>query len=257
MVADTDKEIVGIVGVGRMGLAMLGHMIQHGYQTIACDISDEQLAKAREAGAQTVSSPAEMAKSASFVILGVGYDDEVNDVVLGENGLLDSLAAGSLIAISSTVSPETVKAIDKKAKPKKIEILDAPICRGRWAAHNGTLLALVGGDRGGRRTRAPGLFDVLFGYRPSRRSRPWPGRQGHEQPFALDQQHRAHRGRAIGFNYGDRSSKASRCAADKFGQKPSPGRLGYDELHLGPKRYASRFSYERQSRPYATRDGNG
>lgn len=145
MVADTDKEIVGIVGVGRMGLAMLGHMIQHGYQTIACDISDEQLAKAREAGAQTVSSPAEMAKSASFVILGVGYDDEVNDVVLGENGLLDSLAAGSLIAISSTVSPETVKAIDKKAKPKKIEILDAPICRGRWAADNGTLLALVGG----------------------------------------------------------------------------------------------------------------
>ena len=145
MVADTDKEIVGIVGVGRMGLAMLGHMIQHGYQTIACDISDAQLAKAREAGAQTVSSPAEMAKSASFVILGVGYDDEVNDVVLGKNGLLDSLAAGSLIAISSTVSPETVKAIDEKAKPKKIEILDAPICRGRWAADNGTLLALVGG----------------------------------------------------------------------------------------------------------------
>ena len=145
MVADTDKEIVGIVGVGRMGLAMLGHMIQHGYQTIACDISDAQLAKAREAGAQTVSSPAKMAKSASFVILGVGYDDEVNDVVLGKNGLLDSLAAGSLIAISSTVSPETVKAINEKAKPKKIEILDAPICRGRWAADNGTLLALVGG----------------------------------------------------------------------------------------------------------------
>ncbi len=158
MVADTDKEIVGIVGVGRMGLAMLGHMIQHGYQTIACDISDAQLAKAREAGAQTVSSPAEMAKSASFVILGVGYDDEVNDVMLGKNGLLDSLAAGSLknglldslaagslIAISSTVSPETVKAIDERAKPKKIEVLDAPICRGRWAADNGTLLALVGG----------------------------------------------------------------------------------------------------------------
>lgn len=145
MVADSEKEIVGIVGVGRMGLSMLGHMIRHGYQTIACDISDKQLAKAREAGAQTVSSPAEMARSASFVILGVGYDDEVNEVVLGESGLLNSLAAGSLIAISSTVSPETVKAIDEKARPKNIAILDAPICRGRWAADNGTLLALVGG----------------------------------------------------------------------------------------------------------------
>ena len=145
MAGDTDDEIVGIVGVGRMGLAMLGHMIAKGYRTIACDISEEQLTKARDAGAKTVSSPAEMAKSASFVILGVGYDDEVNDVVLGENGLLERLRPGSLIAVSSTVSPDTVKAIDEKAKPKKIDILDAPICRGRWAADNGTLLALVGG----------------------------------------------------------------------------------------------------------------
>ena len=145
MTADTEREIVGIVGVGRMGLSMLKHMIRHGYQTIACDISEEQLQKAREAGAQTVLSPAEMAKSASFVILGVGYDDEVNEVVLGENGLLNTLKAGSLIAVSSTVSPETVKAINERAAPKKIDVLDAPICRGRWAADNGTLLALVGG----------------------------------------------------------------------------------------------------------------
>ena len=127
MTADTEKEIVGIVGVGRMGLSMLKHMIRHGYQTIACDISEEQLQKAREAGAQTVLSPAEMAKSASFVILGVGYDDEVNEVVLGENGLLNTLKAGSLIAVSSTVSPETVKAINERAAPKKIDVLDAPI----------------------------------------------------------------------------------------------------------------------------------
>jgi len=145
MVVDSEKEIVGIVGVGRMGLSMLKHMIRHGYQAIACDISKEQLDKARKAGAQTVLSPAEMARGASFVILGVGYDDEVNEVVLGENGLLNNLKSGSLIAVSSTVSPETVKAIGEKAKSKQIDILDAPICRGRWAADNGTLLALVGG----------------------------------------------------------------------------------------------------------------
>jgi len=140
-----EKEVVGIVGVGRMGLSMLKHMIRHGYRTIACDISEAQLEKAREAGAETVGSPAEMAARASFVILGVGYDDEVNEVVLGDNGLLNTLKAGSLIAVSSTVSPDTVKAIDEKAAPKKIDVLDAPICRGRWAADNGTLLALVGG----------------------------------------------------------------------------------------------------------------
>ena len=145
MVTDAAKEIVGIVGVGRMGLSMLKHMIRHGYETIACDINEEQLEKAREAGAETVKSPAEMAARASFVILGVGYDDEVNEVVLGNNGLLQSLKPGSLIAVSSTVSPDTVKAIAEQAAPKNIDILDAPICRGRWAADNGTLLALVGG----------------------------------------------------------------------------------------------------------------
>ncbi|MEY4879369.1 MAG: hypothetical protein RJB62_838 [Pseudomonadota bacterium] len=145
MAENGTKEIVGIVGVGRMGLSMLKHMIRHGYETIACDISDDQLQKAREAGAKTVASPAEMAKTASFIILGVGYDDEVNEVVLGENGLLSALKPGSLIAISSTVAPDTVKNIEAKARAKNIDIMDAPICRGRWAADNGTLLALVGG----------------------------------------------------------------------------------------------------------------
>jgi 3-hydroxyisobutyrate dehydrogenase len=140
-----EKEVVGIVGVGRMGLSMLKHMVRHGYTTIACDISEEQLKKAREAGAKTVKTPAEMAKDASFVILGVGYDDEVNEVVLGANGLLENLKPGSMIAISSTVAPDTVKNIEEKARAKKIDVMDAPICRGRWAADNGTLLALVGG----------------------------------------------------------------------------------------------------------------
>jgi len=145
MAVNAEKEVVGIVGVGRMGLSMLKHMVRHGFATIACDISEEQLAKARDAGAKTVKTPAEMAKEATFIILGVGYDDEVNEVVLGPNGLLDTLKPGSMIAISSTVAPDTVKNIEEKARAKKIDVMDAPICRGRWAADNGTLLALVGG----------------------------------------------------------------------------------------------------------------
>src|SRR5262249_35420468 len=52
------KERVGIVGVGRMGLAMLKHLVKHGYQVTACDIDDKQLAKARDAGAATAKTPA-------------------------------------------------------------------------------------------------------------------------------------------------------------------------------------------------------
>jgi 3-hydroxyisobutyrate dehydrogenase len=140
------KERIGIVGIGRMGLAMLKHLVKRGYTVMACDLDEKQLAKAREAGAAVAETPAALAKSADFVILGVGYTDEVNAVVHSENGLLNALATGSIIAISSTVSPFTVQAIDVAARPRDIGVLDAPICRGRWAADEGTLLAMVGGS---------------------------------------------------------------------------------------------------------------
>jgi 3-hydroxyisobutyrate dehydrogenase-like beta-hydroxyacid dehydrogenase len=143
--ASAGKERVGIVGVGRMGLAMLKHLVKHGYTVTACDLDGAQLAKAREAGAASAGSPAELAKSSDFVILGVGYTDEVNAVVHGPGGLLATLATGSIVAISSTVSPATVQAIDAAAQPRDIGVLDAPICRGRWAADEGTLLAMAGG----------------------------------------------------------------------------------------------------------------
>ena len=139
------KDRVGIVGVGRMGLAMLKHLLQHGHAVTACDIDEAQLAKAREAGAATVKTPAEVARVNGFVIVGVGYDDEVNQVVLGPEGLLTALAAGSVIAVSSTAKPDTVKALDQRARAQGVDVLDAPICRGRFAAHAGTVRGLGGG----------------------------------------------------------------------------------------------------------------
>jgi 3-hydroxyisobutyrate dehydrogenase len=140
-----EKARVGIVGVGRMGLAMLKHLIRQGYQVTACDIDDKQLAKARDTGAAAVTTAAEVARAADFVIVAVGYDEEVRQVVLEVDGLLANLAPGSIIAISSTAKPDTVKALDEQAKVNGVAILDAPICRGRFAADDGTLLALVGG----------------------------------------------------------------------------------------------------------------
>jgi len=140
-----EKARVGIVGVGRMGLAMLKHLVKQGYQVTACDIDDKQLAKARDAGAAAVATLAEVARAADFVIVAVGYDEEVRQVVLEVDGLLANLAPGSIIAVSSTAKPDTVKALDEQAKGHGVAVLDAPICRGRFAADDGTLLALVGG----------------------------------------------------------------------------------------------------------------
>jgi len=139
------KERVGIVGAGRMGLAMLKHLIKHGYAVTVCDISEKQRDAARALGAVIATTPAEVGKASDIVVLGVGYDDEVNDVVFGKNGLAETMVRGSIIAVSSTAKPETVKAVAARVADKGIEVLDAPICRGRFAADAGTLLTLVGG----------------------------------------------------------------------------------------------------------------
>ena len=139
------KEKVGIVGVGRMGFAILKHLVNKGYDTIAYDINEKAMEASRGAGARIATSTAEVGKEATFVILGVGYDDEVKEVVLGKGGLLENMAPGGIIAVSATVSPDTVKALDEKTRAKGIDILDAPICRGRFFADAGKLLALVGG----------------------------------------------------------------------------------------------------------------
>ena len=138
------REKIGIIGAGRMGQPMVKHMLKHGYDVTAVDISRDNLEKCRAMGANVAVLPGDL-HDCSFIILGVGYDDEVNEVVLGATGVLAALQPGSIIAVSSTVSPETVKKIDERARAKGCDVLDAPICRGRWFADEGKLLALVGG----------------------------------------------------------------------------------------------------------------
>jgi 3-hydroxyisobutyrate dehydrogenase-like beta-hydroxyacid dehydrogenase len=140
-----DKERIGIVGVGRMGRAMARHLIALGHAVVAHDIAPEALDAARAAGAQTAATPAEVGKACPFVIVAVGYDDEAAAVMLDRGGLIETMGAGSVIAVSSTCTPDHVKMLAERAAAKGIEVLDAPICRGQRAADEGTMLALCGG----------------------------------------------------------------------------------------------------------------
>jgi len=126
-----DKEKIGVVGTGRMGQAMVRHLIKHGYPVMAQDIEPK--------------TPAEVGKACKFVIIAVGYDDEATAVMLGPDGLLETMGAGSVIGVSSTCTPEHVKMLAEKARAKGVDVLDAPICRGQMAADTGTMLILCGG----------------------------------------------------------------------------------------------------------------
>jgi 3-hydroxyisobutyrate dehydrogenase-like beta-hydroxyacid dehydrogenase len=139
------KDRVGIIGPGRMGLAMVKHMVKKGYSVTATDISAEALKNAKAAGADTAPTAADVGKVSDLVIIAVGYDEETMDCVAGPNGLLKTMKPGSIIAVSSTVSLDTIRKVGQLAEKQGVDVYDAPICRGRWAADEGTLLALVGG----------------------------------------------------------------------------------------------------------------
>jgi 3-hydroxyisobutyrate dehydrogenase-like beta-hydroxyacid dehydrogenase len=139
------NERIGIVGVGRMGQAMARHLIRHGYGVLAHDIDPEALAAVGAMGGATAGTPAEVGKACRFVIVAVGYDDEAAAVMLDRDGLLETMDAGAVIAVSSTCTPDHVKMLAERARQKGVEVLDAPICRGQRAADDGTMLTLCGG----------------------------------------------------------------------------------------------------------------
>jgi 3-hydroxyisobutyrate dehydrogenase-like beta-hydroxyacid dehydrogenase len=145
IMANGSGELIGIVGVGRMGLAIAKHLMRHGYGVIAQDIDGKAMEAARAAGARTAATPAEVGKAAGFVIVAVGYDDEAAAVMLDKGGLLESMGPGSVISVSSTCTPDHVKMLAVRAAAKSVELLDAPICRGQRAADEGTMLSLCGG----------------------------------------------------------------------------------------------------------------
>ena len=138
-------EHVGIIGPGRMGLAMLKHLRRNGFDVTAYDVNPEQLSKAVQSGATGASSPKEVGQNSTYVIVGVGFEPEVYACLTGADGVLDGMESGGCVAVCSTASVQGVQDLAGICEKRSIGFLDAPIARGRWAADEGTLLALVGG----------------------------------------------------------------------------------------------------------------
>lgn len=138
------QERIGMIGPGRMGLPMVKHLIKNGYQVTVTDLNPDAVSQAEAEGAVGAATAAEVGRVSDIVIIAVGYDDEVVAVTTGTDGLLETMGSGSVIAISSTCAPETVEALAGLCADKGIDIYDAPICRGRLAADEGALLAVVG-----------------------------------------------------------------------------------------------------------------
>jgi len=136
---------VGVIGAGRMGLPIIGHMVKKGFAVAAYDIDAAKEASVTALGGGWAESPAALAKTSDALLICVGYDDELRELV-SPDGLLRDLARGTIVAVLSTVHPRTVQELADVAKPFGVSVIDSTVARGGKAADAGTLLAFLGGD---------------------------------------------------------------------------------------------------------------
>ncbi len=137
---------VGLIGLGKMGLPMARHMRKRGYEVVAHDLNPELGRQAVELGVVVVENARDVAAASDFVVVVVGFDSEVERVVMGGNGIAAAARPGLIVGISSTVAPRTMQNLDKQLAGTGIVLLDMPLTRGEPAAEAGQMLVMVGGD---------------------------------------------------------------------------------------------------------------
>src|SRR5229473_3852878 len=143
-----DKDRVkntGMIGLGAMGFQMARHMVRRGFAVTGYDVAPEAAKRAKEAGIRIAANPADVGAAAEVVIVMVATDAQVEDVVI-RSGLLDRLAQGSVICVSSSTSPETARELEAICAKRGVGFLDTPVVLGQEAADNGTLTVFCGGD---------------------------------------------------------------------------------------------------------------
>jgi 3-hydroxyisobutyrate dehydrogenase-like beta-hydroxyacid dehydrogenase len=136
----------GVIGLGAMGFQMARHMVNKGYKVSGCDIAADAVARAADAGVTIAANPAELGERSEIVIVMVATDSQVENVIL-RSGLLDHIAAGAVICVSSSTSPETARELETTCDARRIGFLDTPVVLGQEAADEGTLTVFCGGRK--------------------------------------------------------------------------------------------------------------
>ncbi|MCV7423159.1 NAD(P)-dependent oxidoreductase [Mycobacterium yunnanensis] len=136
---------VGFIGLGSQGAPMARRIVEGGYPLTLWGRRPESVEPFADTRARVASSPAELAEASDLVCICVVGDDDVRQVLEGDTGVLAGLAPGAIVAIHSTVHPDTCRTIAEQVAGHGVSVVDAPVSGGGPAAADGTLLVMAGG----------------------------------------------------------------------------------------------------------------
>ena len=142
------SEKVAFLGLGVMGYPMAGHLARAGHTVT---VYNRTAAKAEQwvadYGGNAAATPKAAAEQADVIFACVGNDDDLRQVVTGEQGALSGMKAGSVFVDHTTASAQVARELSEAADQAGLAFLDAPVSGGQAGAENGKLTVMVGGDQ--------------------------------------------------------------------------------------------------------------
>jgi 3-hydroxyisobutyrate dehydrogenase len=139
---------VAFVGLGVMGYPMAGHLKAKGGHDVT--VFNRTAAKAQawvsQYGGKSAPTPKQAAADQDFVMVCVGNDNDLREVMLGENGVFAGARKGAVVVDHTTASAEIARELYAEAKNRGFDFIDAPVSGGQAGAENGVLTVMCGGD---------------------------------------------------------------------------------------------------------------
>jgi len=157
-----DIRRVGVIGLGAMGMGVAQSLLRKGFEVHACDVRADAVQKIVDAGGHRADSPAGLGKLVDALIILVVNADQTEAVLFGENGAAASLAPGSVVIASATVSPEYARGLGKRLADMGLLMIDGPVSGGAAKAATGEMTVMAAGSPEAF-AKCAGVLDAIAG----------------------------------------------------------------------------------------------
>ena len=141
------KNKVGFIGLGIMGKPMVINLIKNDIEVYFYARKKRIIDEISKIGGKFIPNPCDISKFTKIILTNLPNTKDVENIVIGENGIINNLKTGSIVIDMSTISPEGTRYINDKLRARKSYLLDAPVSGGESGAKSGKLSIMVGGDR--------------------------------------------------------------------------------------------------------------
>lgn len=140
------KKKVGFIGLGIMGKPMAMNLLKAGFNLVVFSRSKRPVEDLVKEKTLSANSPKEVAERSEVIITMLPDSPEVQEVILGKDGVIQGIKPGSVVIDMSSINPLVTQEIAKVLKEKEVKMLDAPVSGGESGAVQGTLAIMVGGE---------------------------------------------------------------------------------------------------------------